>query len=85
MDRPTLDDCIEWMDAIIPALKNVAVKVATLAHLRRLKAVEEALIPARDELCRSADLVEHCGYRDQAARMRRQTDVIRATLTETEQ
>jgi len=43
--------------------------------------MRELLVPARDELCRAADIVEHLGRSDQAQVMRRRADDIRAALS----
>ena len=96
MDRPTLDDLIEWTETC--ATRNPVIVAPHMhAALRRLKAVEEALktydsavalCPVRKSLrffeeCPDcwATTGQGCGADDRASYTLIQT--IRATLTET--
>ena len=49
MGEPIIDECIAWTaEGAWTAPENIRLQAATVAHLRRLKAIEEALTPSGD-------------------------------------
>ena len=83
MDRPTLDECIAWLEWIetwgFP--DDIAIAKTSIAALHRLKAVEEALAEAKPLLQTMA--TNRRKYGPAATKALQVLHMIRATLTET--